>query len=148
MKRVAFFGLSALLLAGCGSNGDDMSAVCVDKDGNRVSDSQCSSGSSGMSDFMWFYLLSSMNQPALGTQVVHNNYYSHSKYAGFNKPKNATIYKGVPANGYKPKAGSSFKSKTYSKPVSPPKVDKRSFNKPANRYNPPKPPPAPRVRSK
>jgi len=114
--------LAAGLLAGCGDDDREYTAVCVDQNGNRVADNRCHGDrpySDGINTFMLYYMLSSMNQPALGSQVVHNNYYSHSKYAGFTKPKSATVYKGVPSSGYKPKSGTSFKSKSYvSKPQS------------------------------
>ena len=117
MKRFGAAALVALAitapLAACDSASADeeATAVCVDKAGNRVSDSQCSHDydhNDGLSAFEWYFIMSTLNQPSYGTQVVHNTYYSNTttnRYAGFKRPDTAPIAKGVPATGWKPSGG-------------------------------------------
>lgn len=98
-------------LAACDSDDNNGAvAVCVDTAGNRVPDGQCGALSgNGMSGFEWYYIMSTLNQPRYGAQVVHNTYYSSTtvnRYAGFSRPANATVYNGVPASGYTPPKGS------------------------------------------
>jgi hypothetical protein len=117
---VALSGL--LLVAGCGgdASADEATAVCVDPNtGARVDDSQCGNSDSGMNGFLWFYIMTSLNQPSIGTQVVHNNYYSSTqtnRYAGYKVPPNVTsVYRSVPKTGWTPNAGT--KSFTSGKKV-------------------------------
>jgi hypothetical protein len=118
--------LAALGLSGCDEGGagqdPEAAAVCVDKAGNRVDDSQCGSHdydhNDGMSAFEWYFIMSTLNQPAVGSQVVHNTYYSSpssNRYAGFKRPPAAPIANGVPKTGWKPSGDSKAfvpKSKT------------------------------------
>lgn len=151
MRRTVGLAIVGLLaLAGCADDSGDASAVCVDAQGVRVDDSRCGGG--GMSDFQWFYLMSTLNQPAYGAQVVHNHYYSDTRtnrYAGFKAPADVPVYRGVPKTGYTPaKGGTGFVSKQRVNP--PAKVQDYkapggggSYNKAPNKpYNPP---PAPRM---
>jgi len=125
--------LLALTLVGCdtdeGGGATESTAVCVDKAGNRVDDSQCGGHdydhNDGMSAFEWYFIMSTLNQPSVGSQVVHNTYYSSPKtnpYAGFKRPQTAPIAKGVPKTGWTPSAGTKAfvpKDKTN---ISAPKV--------------------------
>lgn len=150
-----------LLTAACDSDSDDeqVSAVCVDPNtGNRVDDDRCGSGDSGLNGFEWFYIATILNQPPIGTQVVHNTYYSSvstNRYAGYTRPPSATVYRGVPKTGWTPsKSSTSFVPKDTSK-VSLPKtrsnVTVPKVQPPLNqRQAPPKPVynPPPRVRTR
>ena len=150
--------LALFALAGCdeAAAADESTAVCVDQAGNRVDDSRCSHDydhNDGMSAFEWYFIMSTLNQPAVGTQVVHNTYYSSTttnKYAGFKRPQSAPIAKGVPATGWKPSSGSkAFVPKSKSN-LTPPKVAPaiRQNQAPPKPYNNPAPRPVIRVRVK
>ena len=149
--------LSVLALGACADedSGEQATAVCVDKAGNRVDDSQCGGHdydhNDGLSAFEWYFIMSTLNQPAVGTQVVHNTYYSSpstNRYAGFKRPQTATIANGVPKTGWKPSKDSTVYTPKNKSNVTAPKVIQQAPKpmyqpKPGN--NPaPKPAPAPR----
>ena len=157
LAAVPAAALIALSLTACGGDAyaePEATGVCVNPDtGERVDDDRCGGydHDSGVSDaFMWYFIASSLNQPAIGTQVVHNTYYSTPKtnpYAGFKKPTTVIVNKGVPRTGWKPTAGSStsFQSKVRSTPpaykpagvnAKPPSVKNTILNQ---RQAPPKP---------
>src|SRR5690349_25178355 len=114
ISLVACSALFALSACDSADAAEESTAVCVDKAGNRVDDSQCAGHdydhNDGLSAFEWYFIMSTLNQPAVGTQVVHNTYYSSPKtnpYAGFKRPTSAPIAKGVPKTGWTPpKSGS------------------------------------------
>lgn len=152
VSMLAILALSVLPIAACDDDGasDEATAVCVDKAGNRVDDSQCRQDydhNDGLSPFEWYFIMSTLNQPAYGTQVVHNTYYSSpstNRYAGFKRPQTVPIAKGVPKTGWKPSGDTkSFVPKGKSN-ITPPKVIQQA---PKPMYQPKAPvnkPPAPR----
>lgn len=158
MKKLVPVALSLGLLiplAACGDDAQaaDATAVCVDGAGNRVDDTRCGAGDNGMNGFMWFYIMSTMNQPYVGQQVVHNTYYSNTtvnRYAGFKAPQTVAVNRGVPKTGWKPSSGNTgFVSKSKTN-ITPPKVIQQQ-NKPmyqqkgsVNKAPAPAPRPAPR----
>lgn len=137
----------ALALGACDSDdGDQATAVCVDQSGARVPDYRCGSGDNGMSGFEWYYIMSTLNQPRYGAQVVHNSYYSSTtinRYAGFKRPDSVSVARGVPASGWRPSGDSkAFVPKSQSN-ISPPKVIQQA---PKPMFNPkPAVNPAPRI---
>lgn len=131
MKRFAGLALAAALVVGgtvaCSESAHadaNYVGVCVDRNGNRVDDSQCRSSAdyyphSGMADFMWGYLVANALMPSYGSRVTNYVTYvdtnSHNVYRG-----------GVPRTGgtlnfqtYRPlyskvtKPNVSLKSETY-----------------------------------
>jgi hypothetical protein len=154
VKRTASIALlAALALAACGDGDDNNLAatqVCVDHNGNRVEDWQCPHDNGGMSAFEWYYIMSTLNQPRVGMQVVHNTYYSSTttnKFAGFKAPASVPVERGVPKTGWTPTSGSkSFVPKDKSNITAPkviqqapapmyqqkPKVNKPPANKPVS----------------
>lgn len=145
--------LCLLPLSACGGDAqadDEAVAVCVDKAGNRVDDSECHHDydhNDGMSAFEWYFIMSTLNQPAYGQQVVHNTYYSNTttnKYAGFKRPQSAPIASGVPKTGWKPSSGTKAFAPKNKSNITPPKVIQQA---PKPMYQPKAPvnkPPAPR----
>jgi len=122
--------MAAMGLTACGSEeASAATAVCVDQSGNRVEDSQCGGHdyyhNNGMSAYEWYFIASMLNQPSVGSQVVHNTYYSSTKsnpYAGYKAPQTVQIAKGVPKTGWTASSNSkSFVPKDKSN-VTPPKV--------------------------
>lgn len=138
----------------------ESSAVCVDQAGNRVDDSQCGGHdyyhNSASDAFAWYFIASTLAQPRVGSQVVHNTYYSSPKmnpYAGYKAPQTAQIAKGVPKTGWTPTGSSkSFVPKDKTN-VTAPKVIQQApkpmyqQKQPVNVYKAPAPvyrAPAPR----
>src|SRR6478735_4431373 len=97
-------GIAALLVAvavtagisACDDEGEveSSTAVCVNKDGERVDDSQCGGHdyyhNSASDAFAWYFIASTLMQPRMGTQIVHNTYYSSpssNRYAGYKAPE-------------------------------------------------------------
>lgn len=115
MKKIIVAGavLATLALGACDS--DDSPAavgVCTDpRTGVRVDDYYCDGHvHDGISGWEMYYILSTLNQPRVGAQVVHNTYYSNTtvnKYAGFKPPQSVTVEKGVPKAGWTASKGSS-----------------------------------------
>lgn len=143
VKRTASLALlAALALAACGDGDDNnlaATAVCTDPStGLRVDDSYCGGGyhNGGMSAFEWYYIMSSLSQPRVGAQVIHNTYYSSTttnKFAGFKAPTTVPVERGVPKTGWTPSKGSSsFVPKSKSN-ITAPKVIQQA---PAPMYKP------------
>ena len=75
---------AALLAAGCGKSRDDAdgwvaqsdTAVCTDRSGNRVADSQCArqSHAGGVSPFLWYFLARNAMIPPYGERVGGGSY--------------------------------------------------------------------------
>jgi hypothetical protein len=125
-------------------------AVCVNPDtGERVDDSQCGRHdyyhNSASDAFAWYFIATTLAQPRVGQQVVHNTYYSSPKmnpYAGYKAPQTAQIAKGVPKTGWTPSANTkSYLPKDKSN-ITAPKVIQQAPKPMYNQkpvYNPPKP---------
>lgn len=153
MKKILVIpAVAALLLSGCGDDSTEYelaaAAVCTAPDGTRVDDSYCNPNSdAALNGFLWYYMAANLAQPAIGTQVVHNTYYSSPKsnpFAGTRRPANADVYRSVPKTGWKPTAGATGFSSSKKVNATAPKVkvtilnQKPAPNKPV--YNPPKAP--------
>jgi len=146
MQRTALLALpvalaATLALTACGDGDDNLAAtaVCTDPNtGMRVDDSYCGGGyhNGGMSAFEWYYIASTLNQPRVGMQVIHNTYYSSTttnKFAGFKAPTTVPVERGVPKTGWTPTSGSkSFVPKSKSN-ITAPKVIQQA---PAPMYKP------------
>lgn len=104
LSKLAVAITALVFLGACGSNDDDVSAVCVDPTtGVRVDDSQCGAGDGGLNGFYWFYIASQLNRPSFGTQVVHNTYYTNTAtnpYATLRTPPaDRPVVKNIPRSG-------------------------------------------------
>lgn len=97
-----------LALPGC-SGGDDWNedvyasgdtAICVDQEGKRVDDDQCSkdrvhySGGGGSSAFLWYYLGRSSAVPYYGDSIRDKRYAGHGSY----QPRPGASYAAAPAS--------------------------------------------------
>jgi hypothetical protein len=161
MKKtiVAFVAAPALLLSACGSANQSMSegdydnvraddnyvAVCVDKEGNRVDDSECASAPEyrqdngiGISDIFWGYLIANALMPSYGSRVTGYSTYvdqtRHNVYRGGVPRSGGYVdyrsYKPLTSKVVKPAAAVNSpaynynynKSPNYTRPVTKPSV--------------------------
>ncbi len=98
--------LAGTTLTACssGDDGDQYNQVCTDSSGNRVDDSKCGNSNgggsgSGMNAFEWYFILSGLNQPRMGSQVVHNHYYTDHGLTHTRPTFASSINAGVPKDG-------------------------------------------------
>ncbi len=97
-----------IALPGC-SGGDDWNedvyasgdtAICVDKEGKRVDDDQCSkdrvhySGGGGSSAFLWYYLGRSSAVPYYGDSIRDKRYAGQGSY----QPRPGASYTSAPSS--------------------------------------------------
>jgi hypothetical protein len=98
-----------LALPGCSSNDDwngDVvadrdTAVCVDKDGNRVDDSQCAPqgatgsyhGGGGSNAFLWYYLGRQSAVPYYGESIRDPRFAGQGSF----QPRSGAVYHAAPA---------------------------------------------------
>lgn len=94
---------STLLSAGCSRQdanqyADRDTAVCVDKQGNRVPDDRCSGGyhGSGLSNaFLWYYLGRSSAVPYYGDRVSGGSFTRTPGATYFHAPSTTSITRSV-----------------------------------------------------
>ena len=81
---------AALLIGGCGNNSSNAyasqpTAVCVNQQGQRVSDAQCGGGyhGGGSNPFLWYYIGRNSTVPYYGERAMGG---------GYTRTPNATYY--------------------------------------------------------
>lgn len=96
--------VAVMVVVGACSSSDDPNAadaVCVDRAGYRVPDSECGSDERDVrAGYVWFYLYPALTQPMIGAQVSNSYYYVQGNpYGNRRPPSDVPVRRAVPDAG-------------------------------------------------